>query len=245
MLGGQSWRGQDFVYLLATVNPSMYPKDMPKTQGAKTPRKVTMNQVVAMNLRRARLLRGWSLAEAGEALKDYLGAPWSKQGFSNAENATAAKVRNFSANEVVAFSLGFELPLLYFLLPPVEEDVEVVPAMGSKVALSHRSLWNLLIGTAGEDGVRLTDRIQAVFNALGGSKLQGELDDRIIAILRASIEGTVAKELGDARDVVATLREAADGLERTATALERGAEEGFQNARNMIRELRHAEGDVR
>jgi transcriptional regulator with XRE-family HTH domain len=79
----------------------------------------TPTQLVAENLRRARELRGWTQEQAAKELEPYLGARWSKTTFSNAERSVAGeRVRQFTPDDLLAFSLGFRLPIAWFLLPP-------------------------------------------------------------------------------------------------------------------------------
>jgi hypothetical protein len=80
---------------------------------------LTPNQVVAFNLAQARQWRGWTQDQAAEALEPYLGKRWSKASVSQAERSIAGKfVRNFDADEIVAFARAFELPLGWFFMPP-------------------------------------------------------------------------------------------------------------------------------
>ena len=77
------------------------------------------NQVVALNVARARALRGWTQEEAAAALAPYLGTRWSTASFSAVERSTAgARVKQFSADELVALSRGFGLPIGWFFVPP-------------------------------------------------------------------------------------------------------------------------------
>ncbi len=93
------------------------------------PERMTPNQMVAMNLRLARKIKGWSQEKAGKALRPYLGEAWSKARWSQAEKAdNPDTVRGFTADELVAFSLAFDLPVVWFLMPPVEQLGEDVPA---------------------------------------------------------------------------------------------------------------------
>lgn len=80
---------------------------------------LTPNQIVAFNLYRARALRGWTQQEAAERLEKYLGTRWSKASFSAAERSVAGeRVRQFSADEITAFAIAFDLPIGWFFLPP-------------------------------------------------------------------------------------------------------------------------------
>ena len=81
----------------------------------------TPNQVVAYNLWRARSIHGWSQEQAAERLEPYLGERWSRAVFSAAERSVAGKrVRQFSADDLVAFAAGFDLPIDFFFWPPPE-----------------------------------------------------------------------------------------------------------------------------
>ena len=97
---------------------------------------MTPNQIVAHNLREARLLKGWTQEEAAEHLEPYLGVRWSKSTFSAAERSCAReRVREFTADEIVAFASAFNLSVSWFFLPPsagwgegptTEEDVRLL-----------------------------------------------------------------------------------------------------------------------
>ncbi|HSH58123.1 MAG TPA: helix-turn-helix transcriptional regulator [Acidimicrobiales bacterium] len=80
------------------------------------------SQVVAHNLTRARELRGLTQAEVAERLSRFSGARWSQVTVAQAEGSVSGqRVRSFSANELVALARTFDLPVLYFFLPPDDE----------------------------------------------------------------------------------------------------------------------------
>lgn len=80
---------------------------------------LTANQIVAFNLHRAREWKNWSQDEAAEALEPYLGKRWSKASFSQAERSIAGKfIRQFTADEILAFARAFDLPIGWFFMPP-------------------------------------------------------------------------------------------------------------------------------
>jgi transcriptional regulator with XRE-family HTH domain len=82
---------------------------------------VTGNQIVAYNLRRAREKRGWKQEEAAKRLEPYLGQLWSKATFSAAERSVdGTRIREFTADELLAFGRVFEMPVVAFFLPPAE-----------------------------------------------------------------------------------------------------------------------------
>src|SRR5947209_4346873 len=77
------------------------------------------NQVVALNVARARAMRGWTQEEAAAALAPYLGAHWSTASFSAVERSIrGTRVKQFTADELVALSRGFGLPIGWFFVPP-------------------------------------------------------------------------------------------------------------------------------
>lgn len=81
----------------------------------------TPNQVVAYNLTRARTEKGWTQEQAAEVLAPHLGVKWSEKSFSAAERSVdGVRIREFSADEIVAFARAFELPVAWFLTPPAE-----------------------------------------------------------------------------------------------------------------------------
>ncbi len=77
------------------------------------------SQVVAHNLTKARELRGLTQAEVAERLSRFTGAPWSPTTVAQAEGSVSGqRIRQFTANELVALARTFDLPVLFFFLPP-------------------------------------------------------------------------------------------------------------------------------
>jgi len=88
------------------------------------PARLTPNQVVAYNLRRAREKRGWTQSQTAEHLEQFLGVRWSEAVFSAAERSVAGRrIREFDADTIHAFARAFKLPVGYFFLPPGGETV--------------------------------------------------------------------------------------------------------------------------
>ena len=80
---------------------------------------LTPNQVVAYNLPRARSIRGWTQEQAAEVLAPFLGTRWSVANFSAIERSVdGGRIRQFTADDLVALSRGFDLPIGFFLIPP-------------------------------------------------------------------------------------------------------------------------------
>jgi transcriptional regulator with XRE-family HTH domain len=78
--------------------------------------------VVAYNMARARELRGFTQAEVAERLSRFGDSPWSQATVAQAEGSVSGnRVRQFTANELVALARCFDLPVLYFFVPPAAE----------------------------------------------------------------------------------------------------------------------------
>jgi hypothetical protein len=108
---------------------------------------LTPGQVVAYNLARARGLRGWSQQQAAIRLEPYLGVRWSNVVLSAAERSyTGKRVRQFTADEVVAFAQAFGLPVVWFFLPPGadadEEDALYPLVCPSKEGPNEENILN-------------------------------------------------------------------------------------------------------
>ena len=83
------------------------------------PKRLTPNQIVAFNLTRARTDRGWSQPEAAAALEPFLGVRWSRASYSAVERSVdGVRIKQFSADELVAIARCFDRPISWFLTPP-------------------------------------------------------------------------------------------------------------------------------
>lgn len=120
---------------------------------------LTPNQIVAYNLAQARLWKNWTQEEAAEELEPYLGARWSKGSFSSAERSVdGQRVRQFSADDIVAFSRCFGLPVGFFFLPPPPSAAAAIPI---RLASSQNPMWGIttaelidvVLGAPGELGL--------------------------------------------------------------------------------------------
>jgi transcriptional regulator with XRE-family HTH domain len=80
---------------------------------------VDLNQVVAYNVRAARELRGWTQEQFAARMEPYLGQRLTQASVSAIERAWAGeRRREFDAHELLVFAMVFDLPMLWFLLPP-------------------------------------------------------------------------------------------------------------------------------
>ena len=83
------------------------------------PDDVDLNQVVAYNVKAARELRGWTQDELADRLEPYLGQRLTQASVSAIERAwDGDRRREFDAHELLTFAMVFDLPIIWFLLPP-------------------------------------------------------------------------------------------------------------------------------
>jgi|Tabmets5t2r1_1033131.scaffolds.fasta_scaffold12103_2 Helix-turn-helix domain len=107
------------------------------------------NQIVAHNLASARTLRGWTQDQAAEACAPYLGARLSAASWSAMERSVdGGRIREITADELVAFARAFDLPIGFFLTPPSAWDNHVVatPDAGPD-GLAPIELFDVVIGS--------------------------------------------------------------------------------------------------
>ena len=102
---------------------------------------VDVNQVVAYNIREARLLRGWTQEDLAARLEHFSGTRLTQAGISSIERAwDGERPREFDAQEILIFALAFHLPIIWFLLPhPATAAASKTPA--SKSTSSTPSSW--------------------------------------------------------------------------------------------------------
>lgn len=106
----------------------------------------TASQVVAHNLTRARALRSLTQVEVAERLSRFTGSKWSQATVAQAEGSVGGqRVRQFTANELVALARTFDLPVLFFFLPPDDREGRLM-ADDAKGGLPWEYLLVLLLG---------------------------------------------------------------------------------------------------
>ena len=188
---------------------------------------MTANQVVAYNLTRARQLRGWTQTQATEALEPHLGMRWSGASVSQAERSVAGKfIRNFNADEIVAFAQAFELPVTWFFLPPPPWKDGGPVKLATPDARRHGAELAALIDLVfGDDQQRhlVQERLAEFVDQLGPGRLtasQQEIADtaaaRTAAITRHALGdiGQWEQSLRMIADRLAELRNATDTIQQ-------------------------------
>lgn len=186
-------------------------------------RVMTPNQVVAYNVIKARALRGWTQEQAAEALAPYLGAKLSGPSFSALERSATKvdRIKQFSADDLLALSRGFDLPIGYFFTPPPPEvDAGLYgPDAGTK-GLDPIVLLDAILGTPDNIGYWMDDLLAyaASHAPMPRSKREkpsvspADLPERLTPLVDARARALLRHALGD-------LDGAGDLLERLAEAL--------------------------
>jgi transcriptional regulator with XRE-family HTH domain len=101
-----------------------------------------LNEIVAYNFRRARELRGLTQDEAARALEPFLGQRLPQASVSAIERAFGGdRRREFDAQEILAFACAFDLPMLWFFLPP-PDDLRALERTSDRV----NELYTLVLG---------------------------------------------------------------------------------------------------
>ena len=77
-----------------------------------------MNEVVAYNFKRARDLHGWTQDEVADRLAPFLGVRLPQASISGIERGYQGRHREFDAQEILAFACCFDVPLIWFFIPP-------------------------------------------------------------------------------------------------------------------------------
>lgn len=121
---------------------------MPR-RAKQSPKLWTANQIVAFNVAKARLLRGWTQEEAADELAPFLGVRLSAASFSAIERSVdLGRPREFDANELLAFARAFRVPIAWFLTPPSAwEGVGVSTPDAGEEGLNPMVMLDAVLGT--------------------------------------------------------------------------------------------------
>jgi transcriptional regulator with XRE-family HTH domain len=190
----------------------------------------TPNQIVAHNIARARLLRGWTQDEAAEACAPYLGTRLSPASWSALERSVdGTRVRQITADELVGFARAFDLPVGFFLTPPSAWDQRVVatPDAGDE-GLEPIELFDVVIGTPDNlasweeyllswpnPASRVALHPDGTFEHVG--RVQEDVHPRLEALTTLRARMLLREQFGDlaaAREVLASLVELIESLDR-------------------------------
>jgi transcriptional regulator with XRE-family HTH domain len=87
-------------------------------EGGREPNSADLNEVVAYNFKRARDMYGWTQDECADRLERYLGVRLPQASISGIERGYRGRHREFDAQELLAFACCFDVPLIWFFIPP-------------------------------------------------------------------------------------------------------------------------------
>jgi len=172
---------------------------------------------VAYNLAQARLRKGWTQDQACGALEPHIGSRWSKANYSAAERSVdGSRIRQFDADEIVAFARTFDVPVTWFFLPPPPWSSAGIPSklqtpdaerFGAPLAL----LADLVFGEA-HQRAEMELRLQAFLDELGPNPLS-DSQSRIASMVESRKAQVVQHAVGDLQRWQTQLRALANHLE--------------------------------
>ena len=215
-------------YVMARKGTPARQKDSPKKRVERPVYLgLTANQIVAFNLARAREWKNWSQDEAAEALEPYLGKRWSKASFSQAERSIAGRViRQFTADEILAFARAFELPIGWFFMPPPPwSDEPGVPVKldvpdGGDFGKPLAELIDLVFGTP-ENTAVLQMRLTAWLDQ--NPPQITDAQHRVADLVQGRIDALAAHSLDQLGQMQQALRAMASHIEDLETRARRAA----------------------
>ncbi len=165
------------------------------------PASLTPNQIVAYNLRWARTVPDWTQEQAAEALAPYLGTRWSVANFSAIERSVdGVRIRHFSADELVALSRGFDLPIGFFLTPAEGQEVRVATPDAHGSGTDPSMMIDALLGTDDNFGIweRLVVRSAAqMATADAASPVVPDQLRRVRRLTRLRAKALLRREFGE------------------------------------------------
>ena len=189
---------------------------------------LTPNQVVAYNLARARLFRGWTQEQAAEVLAPYLGTRWSVANFSAIERSVdGGRIRQFTADELFAFSRAFGVPIGFFLTPPVDDPrtYGIATPDAGRDGLDPMDLLDAILGT--DETMEVWENELKLFGWRAGRRVRigdGKLEDlgrnvpdqsdRVKRLVNARLRLLFQTELGDVPAAKAALNTVMSILDR-------------------------------
>lgn len=181
------------------------------------------NQVVAYNVGRARALRGWTQEQAAGELSQYLEKRWSRASYSAVERSIGGgRVKQFSADELVALARGFGLPLLWFFLPPpLDDDPGLhVPRTTSR-GIEFTELMDIVFGTS-ETAAPYQDALRQWAAEAMGEGTASKLKRQLATIDTAKADAVIGETIGDVPEAQEVLQNAAEVLGVLRRIIEEG-----------------------
>ena len=176
---------------------------------------LTPNQLVGYNLWCARQERGWTQAQAAEALEPHLGVRWTVAQVSAAERSVdGTRVRQFTADDLVAFAQAFDVPITYFFIPPRPSATWSKVQPGTSEDAQNRTMAvmiDLILGDSTDGSPLLAKHLHEVMRDLDPA-LFSDAQERIFALARLRLLGVVGHAVGSIGGWQQSLRALADDL---------------------------------
>lgn len=184
---------------------------------------------MAYNVAKARELRGWTQEQAAEALAPYLGAKLSGASFSALERSawTVDRIKQFSADDLLALSRGFDLPIGFFFTPPPPELDAALHAPDAPMAgLDPIVILDAILGTPENLGYWRDELLAYASSTAPPPQTKREkphvtprdLPDRVDPIASLRARALLRNTFGDleaAKDVLERLAQLAGALDET------------------------------
>lgn len=176
---------------------------------------LTPNQLVGYNLFCARQERRWTQAQAAEALEPHLGVRWTVAQVSAAERSIdGTRIRQFTADDLVAFAQAFEVPITYFFLPPRPGTTWDKVERGTSQDQLNRTMAvmiDLIFGDPNVGAPRLASHLHDIMRDLDPA-LYSDAQRRIFSMARLRMLGVVGQAIGSIGGWQESLRGLADEL---------------------------------
>ncbi len=176
---------------------------------------LTPNQLVGYNLGCARQERRWTQAQAAEALEPHLGVRWTVAQVSAAERSIdGTRIRQFTADDLVAFAQAFEVPITYFFLPPRPGTTWDKVERGTSQDQLNRTMAvmiDLIFGDPDVGAPRLARHLHDIMRDLDPA-LYSDAQRRIFSMAKLRMLGVVGQAIGSLGGWQESLRGLADEL---------------------------------
>jgi len=176
---------------------------------------LTPNQLVGHNLFQARQERGWTQAQAAEALEPHLGIRWTVAQVSAAERSIdGARIRQFTADDLVAFAQAFGLPVTYFFLPtrPHATWAKVEPGTSTaQVSRTMAEMIDIIFGDANDGLPQVVRRLHDIMRVMD-PELFSAAQRQIFDLAKQRLLAIVSQAIGSLGDWQTSLNTMADAL---------------------------------
>jgi transcriptional regulator with XRE-family HTH domain len=168
------------------------------------------DDLVSYNLRQARELRGWTQEQAVARL-DQFGLTWSVASLSDAERAwdpVKGRNREFTAADLITFSLAYELPVVFWFLPIPDPGPALSFGLTRYGEVEPGAYLEVLLGVS----VEVEDRLRA----LGTPRELTNTDRHRLLSILTKHQGVMESVLREVREALQELSDPPGGDDREA-----------------------------